>query len=198
VGNLKDFYATAAQACFTVLSVWWVILSLNFKEWVRDPHRRLMVYDVSLYFLLPGLMSLVSLLAIGVPEIWRVAFALAGIIGAIESVVLPIRRAPHGRAGAPVRAADWLSFVLFSLIALVAAAPSLVETVGIGLRPLELEGALISGILVIGFSLAWLMFVTAATGEEQAADETPAESVVDRSPGDAPAPKPRPRPAVDA
>jgi hypothetical protein len=97
VGNLKDFYATAAQACFTVLSVWWVILSLNFKEWMRDPHHRLMVYDASLYFLLPGLMSLVSLLAIGVPEIWRVAFLLAGIVGAIESVVLPIRRAPPGR-----------------------------------------------------------------------------------------------------
>jgi hypothetical protein len=196
VGNLKDFYATTAQACFTVLSVWWVILSLNFKEWVRDPHRRLMVYDVSLYFLLPGLMSLVSLLAIGVPEIWRVAFALAGIVGAIESVVLPIRRVPHGRAGAPVRAADWVSFVLFGLIALVAVAPSLVETAGIGLRPLELEGALITGILVVGFSLAWLMFVTSATGEEETADETPAAAGAERSPGDAPAP--RPRPALDA
>jgi predicted ferric reductase len=101
VENLKDFYSTTAQACFTVLSVWWVILSLNFKEWVRDPHRRLMVYDVSLYFLLPGLMSLVSLLAIGVPEIWRVAFALAGVVGAIESVVLPIRRRRTAARGFP-------------------------------------------------------------------------------------------------
>jgi hypothetical protein len=60
-----------------------VFLGLNFQRWVKDPYRRLMLYDVSLYFLLPGLMSFVSLLAVGVPGIWRVAFAIAGVIGAV-------------------------------------------------------------------------------------------------------------------
>jgi hypothetical protein len=164
----KDFYTTTAQACFTVLSVWWVILSLHFKQWSRDPHRRLMVYDISLYFLLPGLMSLVSLLAVGVPSIWRVAFAIAGIVGAVESVFLPIRRAPHGTPGVIVRVADVLSFVLFGLIAVVALKPTLVGASGIRLRPLEVEGLLISGLIVVGFSLIWLMFVTTATEDEEA------------------------------
>jgi hypothetical protein len=60
-----------------------VFLGLNFQRWVKDPYRRLMLYDVSLYFLLPGLMSLVSLLAVGVPGICRVAFAIADVIGAV-------------------------------------------------------------------------------------------------------------------
>jgi hypothetical protein len=170
---LRDFYASTAQACFTVLSVWWVILSLNFQQWVRDPHRRLMVYDISLYFLLPGLMSLVSLLAVGVPEIWRVAFATAGVVGAVESVFVPIRRAPHGRAGRVVRLADWLSFVLFGLIALVAVRPSLVSTAHVDLRPLEVEGIFIAGLIIVGFALVWLMF-TAAAREGGATDSQPA------------------------
>jgi hypothetical protein len=163
--NLHDFYSTTAQACFTVLSVWWVFLGL-----VKDRYRRLMLYDISLYFLLPGLMSLVSLLAVGVPQIWRVAFAMAGVIGAVESVLLPIRRAPHGDARLPTRAADWVSFILFAVIAVVAMRPTLLGTAGIGLRPLEVEGLLIAGLLVVGFSLAWLMFLATA-GEAAGARE---------------------------
>jgi hypothetical protein len=168
--NLHDFYSTTAQACFTVLSVWWVFLGLNFQRWVKDRYRRLMLYDISLYFLLPGLMSLVSLLAVGVPQIWRVAFAMAGVIGAVESVLLPIRRAPHGDARLPTRAADWVSFILFAVIAVVAMRPTLLGTAGIGLRPLEVEGLLIAGLLVVGFSLAWLMFLATA-GEAAGARE---------------------------
>jgi hypothetical protein len=59
-----------------------------------------------------------------------------------------------------------VSFVLFALIAAVAIRPTLLGTAGIGLRPLELEGLLIAGLLVVGFSLAWLMFL--ATAEEEA------------------------------
>jgi hypothetical protein len=175
--NLQSFYSTTAQACFTLLGIWWVFLGLNYQSWVKDPYRRLMLYDVSLYFLLPGLMSLVSLLAVGVPEIWRIAFATAGVVGAVESVLLPIRRSRHGDARLPTRAADWLSFILFALIVVVAVRPSLLETVGIHLRPLEFEGLLIAGLLVVGFGLAWLMFVTTA---EEEADAQPSGDDEDR------------------
>jgi hypothetical protein len=175
--NLQQFYSTTAQACFTVLSVWWVFVGLNFQRWVKDRYRRLMLYDVSLYFLLPGLMSLVSLLAVGVPAIWRVAFATAGVIGAVESVLLPIRRAPHGDARLPTRAADLVSFILFALIAVVAIRPTLVGTAGIELRPLEVEGMLIAGLLIVGFSLAWLMFLATA---EEAADAQEVGDAEDR------------------
>jgi hypothetical protein len=169
---LKDFYATTAQASFTVLSVWWVILGLFQQQWLRDARQRLVVYDISLYFLLPGMMSLVSLLAVEVPEFWRVAFAVAGVVGAVESAVLPIRRRPHGPSRVFLHAADWLSFGVYALIALVALWPASVAKAGIALQPLEVEGALIAGLLILGFTLIWMMFVSAAS----AADEAPAET----------------------
>lgn len=169
---LKDFYATTAQASFTVLSVWWVILGLFQQQWLRDARQRLAVYDISLYFLLPGMMSLVSLLAVEVPEFWRVAFAAAGIVGAVESAVLPIRRRPHGSSRALLHVADWLSFGLYALIALVAIWPDSVAKAGIGLLPLEVEGSLIAGLLVLGFTLIWTMFVSAAGAADEAHGET--------------------------
>lgn len=165
---LKDFYATTAQASFTVLSVWWVILGLFQQQWLRDARQRLAVYDISLYFLLPGMMSLVSLLAVEVPEFWRVSFAAAGIAGAVESVLLPVRRRSRGSAQLFEHAADWLSFLIFGSIALVAVWPAIVGKMGLALRPLEVEGALIAGLLLVGFVLAWRMFVTSAGAFQEA------------------------------
>jgi hypothetical protein len=173
---LRDFYTSAAQACFTTLSVWWVILGLN-KHWIRDAQRRLVVYDISLYFLLPGLMSLVSLLSEGVPLMWRVTFAIAGIAGAVESVALPIRRAPHGPAGRVQRTADNVSFVVFTVIATVAIRPTLVASVGLDLRPLAVEGLLIACSLLLGFGLAWHLFVTTAS-EHVEPEPEPAPALV--------------------
>jgi hypothetical protein len=170
---LKDFYATTAQASFTVLSVWWVILGLFQQQWLRDARQRLAVYDISLYFLLPGMMSLVSLLAVEVPELWRVTFAAAGVVGAVESVLLPIRRRPHGPSRAFHHLADWLSFGLYALISLVALWPGSVARIGIGLQPLQVEGTLIAGLLVLGFTLIWTMFVSAASASGVARREPP-------------------------
>jgi hypothetical protein len=170
---LHDFYTSTAQACFLVLSGWWVILSLHFKQWMGDPLRRLLVFDVSLTFLLPGLMSIVSLLAVGVPAMWRVAFAVAGTAGAVKAVVLWRRRAQHGPAGVFVACASWASLTVFSLIAAVALRPSLVAQAGVDLTPLAVEGTLVSCLLVLGFALAFRMFMT--TVHEHARPEPASE-----------------------
>jgi hypothetical protein len=49
-----------AQASFTLLALWWVLLQIRHDEWFADTAYRRRAYDVSLYFLLPGIMSLGS------------------------------------------------------------------------------------------------------------------------------------------
>jgi hypothetical protein len=80
------FYQTAAQLSFTLLGLWWLILQTKYREWIGDNERRHMATSVSLYFLLPGVMSLVALLGANIPFLWRVSFALASAIGAMETV----------------------------------------------------------------------------------------------------------------
>src|SRR5688572_12185224 len=59
---LESFYSTVAQASFTLLGLWWVLLQIRHDEWIGDAPYRQSVYDISFYFLLLGMMSLASLL----------------------------------------------------------------------------------------------------------------------------------------
>ena len=74
---LVAFYQTAAQLCFTLLGLWWLVLQTKYKEWINDSERRRMATSISLYFLLPGAMSLIALLGADIPPLWRTTFALA-------------------------------------------------------------------------------------------------------------------------
>jgi hypothetical protein len=161
---VQDFYATLAQASFTLLGLWWVLLQIRYDAWFADIAYRRAVYDISFYFLLPGMMAMGSLLAVQEPTIWRAVFALLGVVGVVESalVVSGVRVLRAHRA--LVAFADWASLVMYALIGLVALWSTLPRRVGLGLRPLEAEGILVTALLFIGITLAAALFVT--TGPE--------------------------------
>jgi hypothetical protein len=157
---LDTFYTTVAQASFTLLALWWVLLQIRHDEWFADTAYRRSVYDVSLYFLLPGLMSLGSLLAVEEAWIWRANFAAFGAIGFVWSVALLARRGRIGRAGLIMRIADVLSVVLFALVVVAALWETFPDDLGIDLKPLEAEGFFVTGLLMIGVVLAAVIFVS--------------------------------------
>jgi hypothetical protein len=169
---LDQFYTTVAQASFTLLALWWVLLQIRHDEWFSDTAYRRSVYDVSFYFLLPGMMSLASLLAAQEPDIWRVSFAVFGLIGLAESLGLMARRGAL-RSGQPLmRVADVLSIALYAAAVLVAVWKDLPEELGIGLSSLELEGLFVTGLLMIGITLAGVIFISTGPGAAQR-DEPP-------------------------
>jgi hypothetical protein len=95
----ERFYETLALAAFALLGLWWVVVAERRREWSVLPYRRRQAYSVSLYFTMTGVMSLISLISADHPALWRLAFGIAGGIGAIE-VVLSLLRA----SSEPVRA----------------------------------------------------------------------------------------------
>jgi hypothetical protein len=169
---LESFYTTAAQASFTLLALWWVLLQIRHDAWISDAAYRRTVYDVSFYFLLPGMMSLGSLLAVSEASVWRVSFALMGAAGLVESLILIAGRRGLRARGLLMDAADWLSLVLYGLVVAVALWSGLPEELGLGLTPLELEGILLAALIFLGITLAAALFVT--TGPQFAQpDEQP-------------------------
>jgi hypothetical protein len=165
---LDTFYTTVAQASFTLLALWWVLLQIRHDEWFADTAYRRSVYDVSLYFLLPGMMSLGSLLAVEEEWIWRANFALFGAIGFAWSVFLIAGRGRLDTARLIVRVSDVLSVVLFALVTLFALWENLPDELGIDLKPLEAEGFFIGGLLMLGVVLAATIFVkTGPAAREQ-------------------------------
>jgi hypothetical protein len=157
---LDTFYTTVAQASFTLLALWWVLLQIRHDEWFADTAYRRSAYDVSLYFLLPGMMSLGSLLAVEEPWIWRANFAFFGALGFVWSVLLVARRGPLRSARLMVRVSDLLSVLLFALVVAAALWTTFPDDLGIDLQPLEAEGFFVGSLLLLGVMLASAIFVS--------------------------------------
>ena len=157
---LTAFYQTAAQLCFTLLGLWWLVLQTKYQEWIGDDERRRMATSVSLYFLLPGVMSLIALLGADIPALWRTAFAVASAIGAVETIFA------RGRAGrydqrAVIAIEQWVGFALYIVIALVALIPALAlfTFFGVTFDPLITSGLALALLVLVGVLLAWSYFL---------------------------------------
>jgi hypothetical protein len=155
----ETFYETLALAAFALLGLWWVVVAERRREWSVLPYRRRQAYSVSLYFTMTGVMSLISLISHDHPALWRLAFGIAGGIGAVE-VVLSLARA----RGEPVRERGAqqllaLTLPLYLLIVAIAIRPTLAPDVGIDLKPLETEAVVVSVLLVLGINYGWLLFM---------------------------------------
>ena len=153
------FYQTMAQLCFTLLGLWWLVLQTKYGEWIGVRARRRMITNISLYFLLPGSMSLMALLSTQLHFLWQAAFLVASAFGAIETAVL-IGDVRHLPAGPLTSALRWIGFALFVLVALVAAVAFLPDVAQqLGIQPLGITGILLTLVVVLGVTLAWAYFV---------------------------------------
>lgn len=169
---LDAFYTTVAQASFTLLALWWVLLQIRHDQWMTDPYYRQGVYDISFYFLLAGMMSLTSLLAGDDTSVWEVSFAIFGIVGVIESVLVLRRRSGTRVAGPLMLAGDVLSVALYAMVALVAIWPGEPERLGIDLEPLKVEGILVAALILLGVVLASAIFMTTGPEDARAQERT--------------------------
>jgi hypothetical protein len=155
----ETFYETLALAAFALLGLWWVVVAERRREWAVLPYRRRQAYSVSLYFTMTGVMSLISLISADHPALWRLAFGIAGAIGAVE-VVLSLLRASsepaRERRGQQLLA---LTLPFYLLIVAIAIRPTLAVDVGIDLKPLETEAVVVSVLFVLGINYGWLLFM---------------------------------------
>lgn len=153
---LETFYATASALCFTLLGFWWAVVQFRHDEWSRDIDRRRMAYAVSLHFLLPGIMSLLSLLAPSVEFLWRTTFALAGLLGIVATLmIITSTQADSGNLRF-VQLGEWMALPFYALITIFAILPGLTWMLGIPLQPLELEGIMLAVMVFLGVNFAWI------------------------------------------
>ena len=166
---IADFYRAVAGFSFTLLGLWWVVLQFRHDEWAGDRRRSRENFLVMLGFLLPGAASLLSSIS---PEgfIWRSAFLATGIVGMLAVTVFatPIQPgAPNALAKGVVRA---LAAPVYAAMAVTAAFTDLPEKLGIELSPRQLEGVLVTAIVVLGVLVAWAQFTSPLESRDPDAD----------------------------
>jgi hypothetical protein len=154
------FYSASSALCFTLLGFWWVVVQFRHEDLTGDVASRRFIFLVSLHFIVPGLVSLASLLFTG--PMWRVAFGLAGVTGVIAAVAgMQAARARPGLL-AGFTQLGWLGIPVYALVTVIALAPEIARTT-VGLEPLQVEGLLLLVILLLGILLAWSLFTGSRT-----------------------------------
>ena len=155
--DTATFYATASALSFTLLGFWWVVVQYRHDELTADAGLRRFAFVVSLYFILPGLMSLGALLTGDLPLIWRLTFATAGTVGMVAVVLGASALSGPNGVGSSIGRWMWLGLPLFALLIFVALRPDVVRS-ELDVEPLQVEGATLTLIVFLGILFAWLLF----------------------------------------
>jgi hypothetical protein len=159
------FYQTVAQLSFTLLGLWALILQTKYSEWIGSANHRRRIANISLYFLLPGSMSLLALLSVNAVAIWRVAFFAASALGAAETGLLISAFGGGPRSWVP-QVSRWVGLFLYTLLALLAIAPEIAQAL-VGLEPLTVTGIVETLLVMLGLILAWEYFTEPAATDRR-------------------------------
>ena len=156
--DTQTFYVTVSSISFTLLGLWWVVVQGR-ETWRMNIARRRMAYVVSLHFVLPGVMSVMALVAPDVGILWRITFVTAGLLGLLGAGYVARTLTDEYDCPPLVRLIEWIAIPIYALIAIVAVLPEAVQMVGIGLTPLQVEGIILAILLFFGVQAAWILMV---------------------------------------
>jgi hypothetical protein len=149
------FYGFMAATCFTLVGLWWSVVKDN-REWFQDEVKRRLAGGVYVSFLIPALMSLAAQVGTETDVIWNIAFIIAALAGMYFSTQL-IKNTQSANAYGPFSKNRWIVTVLYGIVLLFALFPGLGGLVG--LRGLQIEGLLLSILILVAHMLTW-EFVT--------------------------------------
>ena len=152
----SDFYQTLSGLSFTLLGLWAVVLELRSRAAKSDVRERRHIYSVLLFFLLPGLMSLFSMIDDS-SLWWRLVFGITASVGTAEIVFyLQAGRDGLSRGDILLRLAGLLAYILIFLVALQ---PKAAANLGLGLTGIQFEAIFVTVLLVIGVNMVFLAIV---------------------------------------
>jgi hypothetical protein len=161
---LDVFYGAFSPTCLTLLGLWLVVVQIRLREWQGSAIHRRRAYGVSLYFALPGIMSLLALIAPQDATYWRVSFAIVALGGAVVLALvrgLPARNGPGPAAAGPAAAGtasrpDRLGLAAYLAAIVLYIVIGALAFVG-GLAALRIEAMLLTVMVFLGFNVAWLL-----------------------------------------
>ncbi|WP_020523158.1 hypothetical protein [Catelliglobosispora koreensis] len=162
--DLSAFYSVISGINFTLLGLWWV--AARERKELRDTAGRRTAYLVSLGFVIPGTVSLLSQISPETPFLWRISFAVAGIAGAIGTFLLSSAILKHLDAPILGNILRYLATAAYVLVTIVALFPRIARP--LSLSGLQAEAILLSLLVFLGVQAAWVVAMTPSRAEGKA------------------------------
>jgi hypothetical protein len=88
---MSDFYPAFSATCFVVLSLWLATVVGRLGEWRNDGAQQVRAFGVGLFFSLPGIMTLISLVDPNSPRLWELSYTIVALGGAVVTAVLYVK-----------------------------------------------------------------------------------------------------------
>jgi hypothetical protein len=85
---MTDFYPAFSSTCFVVLTLWLMTVMQRHADWRNDDYKKLRAFGIGLYFSLPGIMTLISLVDPNSPRLWEWSYTIVALGGAVVMAVL--------------------------------------------------------------------------------------------------------------
>lgn len=150
--DISTFYAVTSATCFTLVGLWWSVVKSK-PDWFRNEVTRRLAGGVYASFLIPALMSMGAQIGgTTQPLLWQLIFIVAGILGLYSSWRL-MQETNISELYGPFSKNRWAVPALYGLVILFALFPGLARL--LSLQPLQMEGLLLTALIVIAHMLTW-------------------------------------------
>jgi hypothetical protein len=153
--NLDVFYSIVSGTCFALLGLWWTVMESR-RDWLKDEKVRGLAGGVYLSFLIPGAMSLGAQIGGENKLVWRSVFVIAALLGMYFTARIIAVTRVEGRPGF-FRRNRWFAILLYLIVLILGAFPTLAAP--LGLAALQVEGFLLTLLVLLGHGLAWEFMV---------------------------------------
>jgi hypothetical protein len=149
--DTNSFYAFTSVTCFALVGLWWTVVK-DRPAWFKDEGMRRMAGGVFASFLIPALMSMGAQVGGDIRIIWQLVFVSAALVGVYFSSRLVSTAKKINPSGVYGRN-GWIVPALYGLVLLFALFPSMAGL--LGLKPLQVEGLLLTLLVLAGHLMAW-------------------------------------------
>ncbi|HSI26723.1 MAG TPA: hypothetical protein VK948_04875 [Aeromicrobium sp.] len=162
----SSFYGVVSAINFTLLGLWWVAVKDRAERIGETAASRRVAYLVSLQFVILGTVSLLAQVAPDIPLVWRSAFAVAGLTGAVGVALLARDLGATTEARVAPALFLLIGVPIYLLVIAVAAFPE--AFTGAGFRPIQAEATLVTLLVFLGVQEAWVVSMTPPKGSAAA------------------------------
>ena len=145
----SQFYAPFSSTCFVVLGLWLVVIQLRYKEWKGDPHMIQRAFGIGLFFSLPGIMTLISLVNPAAPLLWETSYTLVALGGA--GIMALLYTAADNQLAAVAYLAALVLYLAIGVIAITALTRHSAHMEN------QVDQVLLCVMLFLGVNVAWLL-----------------------------------------
>ena len=144
---MSDFYPAFSATCFIVLTLWLATVAVRHGDWRGQHDLEKRAFSVGLFFSLPGIMTLISLVDPTSPRLWELSYTIVALGGAVAIAVL--YNAGRDRV---MTAAYLLAIALYLAIGVIAIVGL---TQSVARVENQVDQVLLCVLLFLGVNVAW-------------------------------------------